>query len=58
MTDDYSHVRDDLKYRKLVAEQLGIGFELPIQTAPIVPNVPKSGFEGEVEVALNCSEVS
>lgn len=58
MTDEYSQIRDDLKYRKLVAEQVGIGFELPIQTAPIVPNVAKSGFAGEVEVDINCSEVS
>jgi hypothetical protein len=58
MTDEYSQVRDDLKYRKLVAEQVGIGFELPIQTAPVVPNVPKSGFAVEVEAAVNCSEVS
>jgi hypothetical protein len=58
MTDDYSQVRDDLKYRKLVAEQVGIGFELPPQTPSIVPNVPKCGFAGEVEVAVNCSEVS
>ncbi len=53
MTDDYSAVRDDLKYRKMVAEQVGIGFELPLQTASIVPNVPKSGFAVEVEVAVN-----
>jgi integrase len=53
MTDDYSAVRDDLKYRKMVAEQVGIGFELPLQTASIVPNVPKSRFAVEVEVAVN-----
>ena len=58
MTDEYSQVRDDLKYRKLVAEQVGIGFELPLQTPPIVPNVPKSEFAIEVEVAVNYSEVS
>jgi hypothetical protein len=56
--DGYSQVRDDLKYRKLVAEQVGIGFELPVQTAPVVPNVPKSEFAVEAEVAVNCSEVS
>ena len=55
MTDEYSQVRDDLKYRKLVAEQVGIGFELPVQTAPVVP---KSEFAVEAEVAVNCSEVS
>ena len=39
-------------------ERQGIGFELPPQTPSIVPNVPKSGFAGEVEVAVNYSEVS
>ena len=58
MTDDDSAVRDDLKYRKMVAEQVGIGFELPLQAVPIVPNVPKSGFAVEAELTVNCSEVS
>jgi len=58
MTDDDSAVRDDLKYRKMVAEQVGIGFELPLQAAPIVLNIPKSGFAVEAELAVNCSEVS
>jgi len=58
MTDDYSAVRDELKYRKMVAEQVGIGFGLPLQTASIVPNVPKSGVAAEAEAAVNCSEVS
>jgi hypothetical protein len=58
MTDEYLQVRDDLKYRKMVAEQVGTGFEIPIQIPSIVPNVPKSGFAGEVEVAVNYSEVS
>ena len=58
IADEYSGGRDDLEYRKLVAEQVGIGFELPIETSPVVPNVPKSGFAVEVEAAVNCSEVS
>jgi integrase len=58
MTDEYSQVRNDLKYRKLIAEQVGIGFELLVQTAPVVPNVPKSEFAVEAEVAVNCSELS
>jgi hypothetical protein len=45
MTDECSHVRDDLKYRKMVAEQIGIGFELRSQTRSVVPNVPKTGVE-------------
>lgn len=38
--------------------EVGIGFELPLQTSSIVRNVPKSGFAAEVEVAVNYSEVS
>jgi integrase len=58
MTEVYAQVRDDLKYRKLVAEQVGIGFELLVQTAPAVPNVPKCEFAVATELAVNCSEVS
>jgi hypothetical protein len=38
---------------KMVAEQVGIGFELPLRIAPMVPNVPKSGFAVKVEVAVS-----
>ena len=49
MTDDYSHVREDVKYRKLVAEQVGIGFELPVQAPSIAPNAPNRTEKVEVE---------
>jgi integrase len=49
MTDDYSHVREDVKYRKMVAEQAGIGFELPVQTPSIAPNAPNCTEKVEVE---------
>jgi integrase len=45
MTDEYSQIRDDVKYRKMVAEQMGIGFALPAQTRSIAPNAP------------NCTEI-
>jgi integrase len=51
MTDEYSHVRDDVKYRKMVAEQTGIGFELPIPTRSIAPNSPNCTEKVEVESA-------
>jgi hypothetical protein len=35
-----------------------ISSELPVQTAPVVPNVPQSEFAVEAEVAVNCSELS
>ena len=49
MTDEYSHVGEDVKYRKMVAEQAGIGFELPVQTLSIAPNAPNCTEKVEVE---------
>jgi integrase len=46
VTDLYDRSQADTKYRKQVAEQVGIGFEIP----PIVPCVPKPS-ESEVAVA-------
>src|SRR5712691_3705780 len=40
MTDEYSQIRDDVKYRKMVTEQTGIGFALPARTPSIAPNAP------------------
>ena len=40
MTDEYSQIRDDAKDRKMVAEQVGIGFAFPTQTPSIAPNAP------------------
>ena len=37
VTDLYDRSQADEKYRKLIAEQVGIGFEIP----SIVPSVPK-----------------
>jgi integrase len=42
MTDEYSHVGEDVTYRKMIAEQVGIGFEIPVQTPSIAPNCPRS----------------
>jgi integrase len=49
MTDEYSQVRDDVKYRKVVAEQAGIGFELPKQTPSIAPKPPICTEDREFE---------
>src|SRR6266436_2089785 len=50
--------QQDKKVPQIGRGTVGIGFELPVQTAPVVPNVPKSEFAVEAEVAVNCSEVS
>ena len=41
VTDDYSMLKEDVTFRKEVAEKVGIGFELPIQDAVVAPNAPK-----------------
>jgi integrase len=48
--DDYSGLKDNIAFRKKVAEQIGIGFQI---ASPIVPNVPKVEVEEEVEPAVN-----
>ena len=41
--DDYSMLNRNVKFRKQIAEKIGVGFELPHSIcAPIVPNVPKT----------------
>ena len=37
-----SKLREDVQYRKEVAEQVGLGFELSANNADVVPNVPSS----------------
>jgi integrase len=40
--DDYSMLKKNVKFRKQIAEKIGVGFELPDSIwAPVVPNVPK-----------------
>jgi hypothetical protein len=47
VTDGYSLLENDKQYRKMVTEQVGIGFEIP----PIVQNVQKSEKEGVILAA-------
>jgi integrase len=46
MSDLYDKIKEDIRFRKEVAEQCGIGFELP---ASIAPNAPNCGEEVEIE---------
>lgn len=41
VTDGYSKLREDVEYRKLVAEQVGLGFEIAMKNPDVVPIVPK-----------------
>jgi integrase len=40
VTDGYSKLREDVQYRKEVADKIGLGFEISAQTPDVVPNVP------------------
>jgi integrase len=40
VTDGYSKLREDVEYRREVAEKIGLGFEISAQTPDVVPNVP------------------
>ena len=42
VTDGYSKLREDVQYRKEGAEQIGLGFELSVSKADVVPDVPTS----------------
>ena len=40
VTDDFSRLKEDVTFRKGVAEKVGIGFELPTQSSVVAPNAP------------------
>ncbi|MGP8155981.1 MAG: tyrosine-type recombinase/integrase [Candidatus Acidiferrales bacterium] len=40
VTDGYSKLREDVQYRREVADKIGLGFEISAQTTDVVPNVP------------------
>jgi integrase len=40
VTDGYSKLREDVEYRKEVAAEVGLGFEISAQKPVVVPNVP------------------
>ncbi len=52
--DIYSKLKDDLIFRKKVAESIGIGFNLSASAASLIPNVPRFGVEAQAEVAVSC----
>jgi integrase len=51
--DIYSKLKEDLKFRKEVTEKVGLGFELPVQKAPVEPNEPRIEFQLVPEIAAN-----
>jgi hypothetical protein len=53
MSDLYDKVRRDVAKRKEWAEKAGIGFDLPVKTAPVAPNAPKTEFEPVLEMTAS-----
>jgi integrase len=44
--DDYSMLKKDVKFRKQIADRIGVGFDLPDSiSSSVVPNVPKMAVE-------------
>jgi hypothetical protein len=44
--DDYSMLKKNVKFRKQIADKIGVGFELPNSIlASVVPHVPKMAVE-------------
>ena len=56
VTDGYSKLKEDVEYRKEVADKVGLGFALPMKNPVVVPNVPNvpkvPKNEATIEVAL------
>jgi len=49
--DDYSMLKKNVKFRKQIADKIGVGFELPNSIwASVVPNVPKMAVEQAEQV--------
>jgi hypothetical protein len=53
MSDLYDKIRDDVAFRKEVAEKAGLGFELPSEKSVVGPNGPKIENEVVLEMAAS-----
>jgi hypothetical protein len=49
VTDGYSKLGEDVEYRKEVAAEVGLGFEISAQKLVVVPNVPNFAPSGVQE---------
>jgi hypothetical protein len=52
--DLYSQLENNIKFRKEVAERIGLGFDLPPKNTVVGPNGPKVEVAASEEVAVNC----
>jgi hypothetical protein len=51
--DRYSKLKQDVEFRKAVAEKIGLGFELPAKTRVVGANGPKIEFQSVPEMAAS-----
>ena len=53
MSDLYDKAKNDVQFRKEVAERAGLGFELPAEKSVVGPNGPKIENEVALEMAAS-----
>jgi hypothetical protein len=53
MSGVYDKIRQDMEFRKEVAEKAGLGFELPVEKPLVGPNGPKIENEVVLEMAAS-----
>ncbi len=53
MSDLYDKIKEDVAFRKEVANACGVGFEVPATLFPIEPSEPKTQSEAKKEMAVN-----
>jgi hypothetical protein len=53
MSDPYDKAKNDVQFRKEVAERAGLGFELPYERSVVGPNGPKIESEVDLKMAAN-----
>ena len=51
--DVYSKLKEDVSFRKEVAERIGLGFELPSENVVVGPNGPKIESEPVLEMVAS-----
>ena len=42
VTDGYSKLKEDVEFRRTIAEQIGVGFEIPMQKTALLSECPKT----------------
>jgi len=51
VTDSYSKLKNDVEFRKEVAERVGLGFDFSAEKAPVAPMIPKIESKSVLKMA-------